>query len=139
MKYFILTLTLSFLCSPSLVYSGDLDVPQAEQQEDDFENLLSQEELEQIKQEAARQSRKSTSNEESPKKADEDLVNPYASLLKEKGVKTQADKKEEALAPKVKKYKKHTSTTRTYDRYKTGNRRPGDALKSTPAQRAFGK
>lgn len=139
MTQWISTIIFSLLCSPSLLYSAEIEAPNAEQQDDTFANNLSQEELDQIKREADRQSRQSTSQEAPQNDSDSDLVNPYASLLKKHSVEPQNDKKTDAPSPKITHHKKHSSTTRTYDRYKTGNRRPGDALKSTPAQRAFGK
>ena len=124
----VTSLTLcAFLCSTSMVVA----------KEERLEEVLSKEELEAIQIEATRQERKGDAADPETKEG-EGNGNPYASLLKENGVKTQADKKEESVTPPATR-SRSSSYSRDYRRYSSGSNRPGDALKSTPSERAFGR
>jgi len=122
-----------FFTGISLFFSGTLT---ATSNEDDLSSLLSPEERALVEKELEKQSQK---EETSQKKADldEKSSNPYASLLEENGVKTQQDKPNSAIK-RPKKEGSSYSSPENYKRYTPGNRRPADALKSTPSQRSFG-
>ncbi|HBN22851.1 MAG TPA: hypothetical protein DD412_06400 [Holosporales bacterium] len=128
-------LPLFFMCA-SLLFSSTLKAITTANDEDDLSTLLSPEERALVEKELEKQSKK-----EKPSQKESDLgkksSNPYATLLEESGVPTTKDQQSTALK-KSKKRRSSYSSPDNFKRYKPGNRRPGDALKSTPSQRAFG-
>ncbi len=122
-----------FLCS-FLLFFGSLKAAEPNLESDDLAVLLSPEERALVEKEAKKQSKKETTPKEK-QGLDKKSSNPYATLLEEKGVKPRDDKSDSTIKPKK---RSSYSAPENYKRYKTGNRRPADALKSTPSQRAFG-
>lgn len=134
-------LPLFFMCG-SLLFSSSLKAITTETNEDDLSSLLSPEERALVEKELEKQSKKAGGlQKEIPPQKETNLgeksSNPYATLLEESGVPTTREQQQTALE-KSKKERSSYSSPDNYKRYKPGNRRPGDAFKSTPAQRAFG-
>ena len=134
-------LPLFFMCG-SLLFSSSLKAITTETNEDDLSTLLPPEERALVEKALEKKSQKDgePQKEISPQQEadlEEKPSNPYAQLLKESGVPTTKEQQQTALK-KSKQERSSYSSPDNYKRYKTGNRRPGDAFKSTPAQRAFG-
>lgn len=121
-----------FACLP-LLLSSELKAETATDA-GDLSTLLSPQERALVEKEL----KKSKKEDPSQKEMDaEKSSNPYATLLQDSGVPTTREQEQSVLKKSRKRKSRHSSTD-SYQRYKPGNRRPGDALKSRPAERSFG-
>ncbi len=115
-----------FFTGISLFFSGSLT---ATSNDDDLSSLLSPEERALVEKELEKQSQK-----EKTSRKEKDLE---ANPLEGTDAKPQEDRPNSALK-RPKKEGSSYSSPENYKRYTPGNRRPADALKSTPSQRSFG-
>lgn len=120
----------------TLLFMGDLKAGGTSLKNDNLSILLTPAERALVEKEASKQSQQKEKRQMPKADLSRRSANPYAELLEENGVKVNKDQQD---TPSKKAKRRSTySTPENYKRYKTGNRRPADALKSTPAQRAFG-
>lgn len=123
----------------SLLFCGEIKAVDANLETDDLGILLSPEERALVEREARKQDRKNKKPQMPSPDLNKKSSNPYAELLEENGVKVKTNRQDrQETTSRKKKRRSAYSSPENYKRYKTGSRRPGDALKSTPAQRAFG-
>jgi hypothetical protein len=109
--------------------------------DDDLSNLLSPEERALVEKELDKQPQKESPSKTEKADLGDKSSNPYATLLDDTDVTSdeKTNKDSQDYSPQTpEKQRSSYSSPSNYKRYKTGNRRPGDALKSTPSQRTFG-